>query len=132
MRTPRLRRKALTKRISKKVEFLSRQLTPPRLCFVHRQLQPCHDVTHPGQRFFRVTEAADHHIVGVVNDVRFKTLLVPEFLPSQHETTHVQIAEHRADRGSLGKFPFRRPGCTYSDVSSRARPFPQPELPATS
>jgi hypothetical protein len=35
-------------------------------------------------------------------DVSFPTLLVPECLPSQHEPSHVQVAEQRADRRPLG------------------------------
>src|SRR5208283_4232487 len=31
-------------------------------------------------------------VIGVVNDVCSKTLLVPELLPPQHESTHVQVA----------------------------------------
>src|SRR5262252_10270200 len=31
----------------------------------------------------------------------FPTLLVPEFLPSQHEPSHVQVAEQRTDRRPL-------------------------------
>ena len=32
---------------------------------------------------------ADHEIIGIINDVRFQTLLVPQFLPPEHEPTHV-------------------------------------------
>src|SRR5271167_773286 len=45
--------------------------------------------------------AADDEVIGIVHDVRFPTLLVPELLPPQHESSHVQIAEQRTDRGSL-------------------------------
>jgi len=68
--TPRLRRKAPTERISHKVELLFRQSADPRLRFVHRQLQLRHHVPHAGQRFFRATTAADHQVIGVVDDVR--------------------------------------------------------------
>src|ERR1700719_1188758 len=101
VRAPCLRRIAPTKRVTQKVEFLFRQFADPRLRFIHRQLQLRHDVSHPGQRFFRSASAADHQIIGVVNDVCSKTLLVPELLPSQHESTHVQVAEQRADRSPL-------------------------------
>src|SRR5207302_5511158 len=97
----RLWRVAPSERVTQKVELLFRQLTDPRLRFVHRQLQLRHDVSHHGQRFFRLATAADHQIIGVVNDVCSKTLLVPELLPSQHETTHVQVAYQRADRSPL-------------------------------
>ena len=43
---PRLRRVASTKRVAQKVELVFRQLTDPRLGFVHRQLQPGHHVSH--------------------------------------------------------------------------------------
>jgi hypothetical protein len=73
--------------VTQKVEFLFRQFADPRLGFIHRQLQLGHDVSHHGQRFFRSATAADHQVIGVVNDVCSKTLLVSEFLPSQHEST---------------------------------------------
>src|SRR5580704_9880227 len=72
----------------------------PRLHFIHHQLQLRHDVPHHDQRFFRSAAAADHQIIRIVNDVCSQTLLVPELLPSQHETTHVQVAEQRADPSS--------------------------------
>src|SRR6266581_6904895 len=103
--TPRLRRIASTKRVSQKVELLFRQFADPRLRFIHRQLQLRHDVSHPSQRFFRLATAADHQVIGVVNDVCSKTLLVSELLPSQHESTHVHVAEQRADRSSLWGSP---------------------------
>src|SRR3984893_10362650 len=37
----------------------------------------------------------------LVHDVRLPTLFVPEFLPPQHEPSHVQIAEQRTDRRPL-------------------------------
>src|SRR5260221_11766740 len=96
---------APTERVPQKVEFLFRQFADPRLRFIHRQLQLRHDVPHDGQRFFRSATAADHQVIGVVNDVCSKTLFVPELLPSQHETTHVQVAYQRADRSSLRTSP---------------------------
>src|SRR5271167_2538408 len=45
--------------------------------------------------------AADDEVIGIVHDVRFPTLLVPEFLPPQHEPSHVQIAEQGTDRRPL-------------------------------
>jgi superfamily II DNA/RNA helicase len=101
VRAPCLRRIAPTERVSQKVELLFRQFADPRLRFIHRQLQLRHDVSHPSQRFFRSATAADHQVIGVVNDVGSKTLLVSEFLPSQHESPHVQVAEQRADRREL-------------------------------
>src|SRR6516162_4362316 len=44
---------------------------------------------------------ADHEIIGIVHDVRFQTLLVPQLLPAEHEPAHVQIAQQRADRRAL-------------------------------
>ena len=41
------------------------------------------------------------HVERPLRDVRFQTLLVPQFLPPEHEPTHVQIAEQGADRRSL-------------------------------
>src|ERR1700739_3582058 len=105
VRAPCLRRIAPTKRVSQKVELLVRQFTDPRLRFIHRQLQLRHDVPHPGQSFFRSASAADHQVIGVVNDVCSKTRLVSELLPSQHETTHVQVAEQWADWSPLRSSP---------------------------
>src|SRR5579864_4446060 len=70
-----------------------------------RQFQLLHDVLHNGKRFFRSATAADHQVISVVDDVCSKTLLVPELLPSQHETTHVQVAEQRADWSPLRSSP---------------------------
>src|SRR5262250_1448569 len=41
--------------------------------------------------------------IRVVDYVCSETLLVSELLPSQHEPTHVQITEQRADRSALGR-----------------------------
>src|SRR5450631_922104 len=98
----RFRRVATTKRIPQKVELLFRQLRDPRLGFIHCQLQLCHHDPHRAQSFFRSASTADHHVIGIVDDACSKTFLVPEFLPPKHEATHVEIAEQRADRGSLG------------------------------
>ncbi len=40
----------------------------------------------------------DHKIIGIVNDVRFQTSLVPQVLPPEHEPAHVQITQQRSDR----------------------------------
>src|SRR6266496_4013275 len=86
---PRLRRVAASERVSQKIELLFRQLADPRLRLVHRQFQLLHDSPHRGERFFRVAPTADHQIVGIVNDVRSQTLLVPQLLPAEHEPAHV-------------------------------------------
>jgi DMSO/TMAO reductase YedYZ molybdopterin-dependent catalytic subunit len=41
--------------------------------------------------------AADHQVIGIVNDVRFQTFLVPQLLPTEHEPTHVQITQQWAE-----------------------------------
>src|ERR1700757_3258181 len=76
-------------------------MTDPRLLLVHRQLQLRHHHPHLGQGFVRSNSTADDEIIGIVHDVRFPTLLVPELLPPQHEPSHVQIAEQRTDRRPL-------------------------------
>src|SRR5260370_14275930 len=59
---PRLRRVASTKRIPKKIELLFRQLTDPRLTFVHRQLQPRHHAPHRRQRSEEHTSELQSHL----------------------------------------------------------------------
>ena len=86
---PRLWRVASTKRIPEKIELLFRQSTDPRLTFVHRQLQPRHHAPHRDQCLIGPSTTTDHKIIGIVNDVRSQTLLVPELLPPEHEPTHV-------------------------------------------
>ena|ERR1700724_739574 len=93
--------------VSQKVNLLCRQITDPRLTLVHRQLQLRHHRPHLGQSLIRTDATAANEVIGVVHDVRFLALLVPEFLPSQHEPSHVQIAEQRTDhapytKGNLG------------------------------
>src|ERR1019366_8913835 len=94
-------RVAAPERVSQKVKILFRQITDPRLILVHRQFQLRHHRPHLGQSFFRSHSTADDEVVGIVHDVRLPTLLVPEFLPPQHEPSHVQIAEQRTDRRPL-------------------------------
>src|ERR1700674_4056486 len=88
-------------RVSQKVKLLFRQITDPRLLLVHRQFQLRHHRPHLGQSLLRSNSTADDQVISIVHDVRFPTLLVPEFLPPQHEPSHVQIAEQRTDRRSL-------------------------------
>ena len=85
----------------RKSNFSSGSFADPRLGLVHRQLQLRHHHPHRGQSFFRPAPTADHQIIGIVNDCRSKTLLVPQLLPSKHEPAHVEIAEQRADRRTL-------------------------------
>src|SRR6266853_766625 len=94
-------RVAPPERIPQKVKLLFRQITDPRLILVHRQLQLRHHRPHLGQSLLRSNSTADDKVIGVVHDVRFPTLFVPEFLPPQHKPSHVQIAEQRTDRGPL-------------------------------
>ncbi len=70
-------------RVSQRVKLLFRQIIDPRLVFVHRQLQLRHCRPHRSQSLIRADATADHKVIGKVHDVRFPTLLVPEFLPSQ-------------------------------------------------
>jgi hypothetical protein len=42
-----------------------------------------------------------HQVIGIVNDARSKTLLVPQHLPPEHEPAHVKVAEQWADRRTL-------------------------------
>ena len=101
---------AATKRVTKKIELVFRQMTDPRLAFVHRQLQLRHHVPHRGQGQLRPAATADHQVVRVVHDVRPQTPFVPQFLPSQHEPAHVDIAEQRRDHAhyAKGNFEFER------------------------
>src|SRR5579864_25288 len=92
VRTSCFRRVATTKRVSQKIELFFRQSTDPRLRLVNCQLQLRHHVPHRGQRFFRAASTTDHEIVRIVDNVRPETPLVPEFLPSEYEPTHIQIA----------------------------------------
>src|SRR6266446_1607546 len=94
-------RVAPPERVSQKVKLLFRQITDPRLILVHRQFQLRHHRPHLGQSLLRPHSTADDEIIGIVHDVRFPTLFVPEFLPPQHEPSHVQIAEQRTDRRPL-------------------------------
>src|SRR6202165_5358254 len=103
-------RVAAPERITQKIKLLFRQIADPRLALVHRQFQLRHHHPHLGQSPFRPDSTADDEVIGIVHDVRFPTLLVPEFLPPQHEPSHVQIAEHRTDYPSYTKdnFEFER------------------------
>ena len=49
----------------------------------------------------RSNSTADDEVIGIVHDVRLPTLFVSEFLPPQHEPSHVQIAEQRTVRRPL-------------------------------
>jgi RNA-directed DNA polymerase len=76
-------------------------------------LEPIYEADlQPEQYAYRPDHSAldaDHQVIRIIDDVCSKTLLVPELLPSQHESTHVQVAEQRADRGSLWGSPSRIP-----------------------
>src|ERR1700738_3388871 len=85
----RLRRVTAPKRVTQKVELLFRQLADPRLAIVHRQPGPLHHVPHSGEGLFSPATAADHKIIGGVDDARFQTLLVSQLLPAEHEPAHV-------------------------------------------
>src|SRR5215470_17911453 len=43
--------------------------------------------------------------ISIVNDARLQTLLVSQFLPTEHEPAHVQIAQQRTDRRTLRSTP---------------------------
>src|ERR1700674_3707336 len=92
-------------RVAQKIKLLFRQITDPRLLLVHRQFQLRHHHPHLVQSLLRSDSTADDEVIGIVHDVRFPTLLVPEFLPPQHEPSHVQIAEQRTDRRPLRRTP---------------------------
>src|SRR5438876_530149 len=98
-------RVAPPERIPQKVKLLFRQITDPRLTLVHRQLQLRHHHPHRGQSLLSSNSTADDEVIGIVHDVRSPTLFVPEFLPPQHEPSHVQITEQRTDRRSLRRTP---------------------------
>src|SRR5215472_2013661 len=98
-------RVASPERIPKKVKFLFRQVADSRLLLIHRQLQPRHHHPHLRQGLLRPNSATDDKIIGIVHDVSFPTLLVPEFLPPQHKPSHVQVAEQRTDRRPLWRPP---------------------------
>ena len=74
---PRLRRVASTKRIPEKIELVFRQVTDPRLSFVHRQLQPRHHIPHQVHCLIGSGPTADYEIISIIDDVRFQALLVP-------------------------------------------------------
>jgi uncharacterized protein (DUF736 family) len=73
-------------------------LADPRLSLIYRQLKPNHHVLLGGESFLRSATTADHQIVGVIDDPRFQALLVSQLLPAEHEPTHVDVTEQRADR----------------------------------
>src|SRR5215472_645856 len=98
-------RVASPERIPEKIKLLFRQVADSRLLLIHRQLQPRHHHPHFRQGLLRPNSTTDDKIIGIVHDVSFPTLLVPEFLPPQHEPSHVQIAEQGADRRSLRRPP---------------------------
>ncbi len=67
-----------------------------RLLFVNRQLQFSHHASHCAHGLFGVgAVAADHEIIRVIDDLRLKTLLVSEHLPSQNESPHIEIRQQR-------------------------------------
>src|SRR5215510_9349383 len=96
-------RVASPERIPEKVKLLLRQVADSRLLFTHRQ--PRHHHLHLRQSLLRPNSATDDKIIGIVHDVSFPTLLVPEFLPPQHEPSHVQVAEQRTDWRPLWRPP---------------------------
>src|SRR5262249_10133015 len=112
-------RVASPKRIPQRVKLLFRQITDPRLLLVHRQLQLRHHHPHLRQSLLRPNSTANDKIIGIVHDVSFPTLFVPEFLPSQHEPSHVQVAKQRADRRPLWSAPTFVPiACTPTFIST--------------
>jgi hypothetical protein len=86
---PRLRGVASTKRVPKKIELLFRQSTDPVLLSftVNFSLDIMFRIATRAS--ISTSSTADHQVISIINDVRFKTLLVPQFLPPQHQPTHV-------------------------------------------
>jgi len=76
-----------------------------RLGFVHRQLQSMHHGTHDAHGLLGRATAADHEIIGIIDDVSAKTLLVTQRLPAQDEPTHVEVGEQGRDRCPLRAAP---------------------------
>ena len=64
-----------------------------RFRLVDRQFQPPHHVAHRRQGVIRPATTQDHEVVGIVDDPGLITGLMPEGLPTQHETSHVQIRQ---------------------------------------
>src|SRR5262249_10887254 len=88
-------------RESQKGERLVRHRTRPLLAFVHRQLQLCHHVPHHGRRLRSLTPRQDHEVIRIIDDVGLQALFVPQYLPAQQESPHVQIRQQRRGHPAL-------------------------------
>ena len=64
-----------------------------RFRFVDRQFQPFHHASHRRHGVFRPAATQDHEVVGIVDDPGLESLLMPEGLPTQHKTSHVQVRQ---------------------------------------
>jgi len=91
----RLRRVAATEGVTQKIKRFIWKPTNVRLLFVDRQLQPMHDAPHGLHRRSGVSATADHKVVGVIHDLSLKTLFVPQYLPRQDKSPHVEVAQQR-------------------------------------
>src|ERR1700739_2195360 len=78
-----------------------------------------------GRSYQTLGQDLNHHkVIGIIDDVRFQTLLMPQLLPAEHEPTHVQITQQRADRRPLRRTPTFIPiPCASMFVSALVRFF---------
>ena len=84
-------------RVTQEVETLLWYRHEVRLLLVHPKPQSFHQLPHPGHRRRTVSRpAADHQVIGIVDDLCVKLSGIAELLPGQKETTEVQVGHGRS------------------------------------
>jgi RHS repeat-associated protein len=98
---PRLGAVTASESVPQKVKRLVRHTTQPRFRLVDRQFQLLHHVPHDRHRLCGGAAAADHEVIGIVDDVCVETLFVSQPLPAQNKPAHIQVGQQRGQGRAL-------------------------------
>jgi len=119
--------------VPEEVEGLLWHARDPGLPFIDGQTQPFHQPPHRRERLRPVAgSAADHEIIGIVDDVRIESPIVTVLVPCPQESPEVEVSEERRCRSPLWSpsLPVASLRCAQCRAPVRALPhrYRQPAL----
>lgn len=91
----RSRRSEPPERVAQEIERFPRQPAKPRLLRVDRQPQPLHHALHRRHSLLGRAVTTDYEVVGVIDNRRPEPPFMAQHLPTQDETSHVEVAQQR-------------------------------------